>query len=205
MNQIAYALDLLSQTATETFGEEITHLDHSLQVYTYICNNYPGDIELAVAGFWHDIGHSLAILPQKGRMLPEAELMVHPETRTVLGVMDHDQRGAELFDGVFSERVLDLIRLHTMAKRYHGDVGVLSDASAETLKQEGGLLSEDQRQQFAEHPRFQDAMRLREADDAGKDADFNYDNYGGRHSILLRVIVDTMNCSLPHSCLFRTS
>lgn len=85
-----------------------------------------------------------------------------------------------------------------MAKRYHGDICILSEASAETLKQEGGLLSEDQRSKFAEHPRFQDVMSLREADDAGKDVNFNYDRYGGRHAMLLRATVDTMKCSLQY-------
>lgn len=189
------ALRLLSATKDDDFGEEITHLDHCLQTYMFLRNKYPHDIELAVAGFWHDIGHSLhKDLEAPGLMLKDG---------IVLGVRDHDQKGADLFTGLLPDRVCNLIGLHTTAKRFIATTNnkiykeKLSEASAETYHQEGGILSPGEQHKFRNNPLFSDALKLREGDDEGKDPLCGYK--GGRSKVLLDAISDTLYLYEQHT------
>ena len=161
---------------------------------------YPGDTELAVAGFWHDIGHCFCTLDDDEHY----PLMVKydGEGVQVLGVEDHDRLGSELFQGVLPDRVCELINLHTIAKRYANQVNNtadrLSEASAATLILEGGDLSAQERLEFELNPLFTDAMKLREGDDAGKNPKFEHTDMdgnmliGGRDAEIFSALRDTM-------------
>jgi predicted HD phosphohydrolase len=59
MDTLAQALRILDMTAEETYGEEISHLHHAIQTYYHLLKE---DINIRVAGFWHDIGHSYSAI-----------------------------------------------------------------------------------------------------------------------------------------------
>jgi predicted HD phosphohydrolase len=183
MDKLNQAIQLYLATGDETFGENITHLEHAIQSYIYAKQHYPNDITLSVAAFWHDIGHSMYILQ------PSLKCMRSPDG-TLLGIHDHDHLAAEMFKGVLNDRCCTLIKYHTMAKRYNAHN--LSPASQETLLLEGGMLTDSERQIFENHPLFHDILQLRICDDAAKNPLFDYALHGGKDMIILDAISNTI-------------
>lgn len=190
MDVICQALDLMRNTKDEMFGEKISHIEHAMQSYTYAKLHHPRDTELAVATFWHDIGHSLYTSKSAKALGPTISLM--EKDGVMLGVVDHDIHAHNLFHDVLPDRCCDLILNHTLAKRYCMELSRLSAASLETFHQEGGPLTVDERTAFENNPRFEDCLLLRECDDAGKDPNFPYGEHGGKDGILLDAIIDTL-------------
>ena len=189
MDTLYQITELLVSTATDDFGEKISHLEHALQTYSYAKEHYPEDDELAVAGFWHDIGHSLYGSDGYDLMMSRDEV--------ILGVHDHDKLAADILKDLLSKRCCALIENHTMVKRYKAYKGdSLSEASKETLELEGGLLTSSERLQFEKHPLFSTLIKLRECDDAGKSTSFDYQQRGGKEILLLRAISDTLKLHL---------
>ncbi len=73
-----------------------THLGHALQTAAVLRQDFPDDIELAVAGLVHDIGH----------LLPG------------VGDAEHAEAGAEAVREALGDRVAGPVGLHVEAKRY---------------------------------------------------------------------------------------
>jgi predicted HD phosphohydrolase len=146
------------ETATDTHSGRIppgemsfTHLEHALQTAAVLRQEFPEDIELAVAGLVHDVGH----------LLP--------------GVSDaeHAGAGAEAVRAALGERVAGPVGLHVEAKRYlvarqsaYSD-GLASDSVA-SLALQGGPMSADEQRAFERLPHAQRALDLRRADERGK-------------------------------------
>jgi predicted HD phosphohydrolase len=139
-------------TATGPSGEmPFTHLDHALQTAAVLRQDFPDDIELAVAGLVHDIGH----------LLP--------------GVSDaqHAEVGAESVRAALGERVAGPVGLHVEAKRYlvarqKAYAEVLAADSVASLALQGGPMSAEEQQNFERLPHAQRALDLRRADERGK-------------------------------------
>jgi predicted HD phosphohydrolase len=165
------AFKYLMLTAQETYGEAVTHLDHAIQTYALLLPYH--DKELAVAGFWHDIGHSLP----------------HTERMGQYGARHHERHGAHLFRHVFPKKVCQLIALHTAAKRYKAHAQDLSLASRHTLFEQGGPMTAEERCEFESHPYFNEALLLRQADDNAKDPAFR----GDRTMLLLQALTDSLD------------
>jgi predicted HD phosphohydrolase len=132
-------------------AEVLSALDHHLQCAAVLAAERPDDVELQVAGLVHDVGH-LAVPDD-----PDA----------------HGRAGADLVRPLLGARVADLVELHVPAKRYLVTVDPtyrarLSANSTWTLGQQGGDLSADERAAFEAHPRADDALALRRADEAAK-------------------------------------
>ena len=73
----------------------------------------------------------------------------------------------------FSVTVQQLVHGHVEAKRYlvatkPGYAEKVSNASHETLKRQGGAMTEEEIAAFEQDPLFKDKLRLRSWDDAGK-------------------------------------
>lgn len=183
MNTIIEAIKLMKDTKDEMFGEQISHIEHAMQSYVYAKQHYPQDIELTVAAFWHDIGHSYFIEDPPDLMIKD---------NVVLGVLDHDLHASNLLKNSLPPRCVEMIRNHTVAKRYCMDLDKLSTASLETFHQEGGPLTQEERVAFENHRFFMDCLVLRECDDAGKDPNFPYESHKGKDGILLDAIYDTL-------------
>lgn len=184
LEHLADMLELFAHTAEEKYGEDITHIEHAIQTTEYLLNQPDAKQELCVAGFWHDIGHSF-------HRDPAVHCMTDKSTGEILGVHNHDLVGKLAMSPILSKDAAELIGTHTIAKRYSGESDHLSNASAKTLEQEGGPLTQDQREQFESHRLFSQAMKLREGDDNGKKPDWDGGSLGS-HGSLLMAIADTI-------------
>jgi predicted HD phosphohydrolase len=139
-------------TGTHPSGEmPFTHLDHALQTAAVLRQEFPDDIELAVAGLVHDIGH----------LLPG------------VGDAEHAEAGAEAIRAALGDGVAGPVGLHVEAKRYlvarqsaYGEV--LAADSVASLALQGGPMSADEQQDFEKRPHAARALDLRRADERGK-------------------------------------
>jgi phosphonate degradation associated HDIG domain protein len=139
-------------------GEPVTQLEHALQT-ALLAEQSGADDELVTASLLHDLGH---MLNDQG------------ETPTLRGVDDaHQYFALPFLRGVFSDRVLDAIRLHVNAKRYlcatrPGYWQNLSEDSKRSLRLQGGIYLEAECEAFIAQANAADAVSLRLWDDCAK-------------------------------------
>jgi predicted HD phosphohydrolase len=145
----------VADTDTATPGPSgempFTHLDHALQTAAVLRQEFPDDVELAVAGLVHDIGH----------LLPG------------VGDAEHAQVGAESVRTALGEWVAGPVGLHVEAKRYlvaHQEAYAeeLAPDSVASLALQGGPMSAEEQRDFERLPHAQRALDLRRADERGK-------------------------------------
>nr|WP_093607726.1 inositol oxygenase family protein [Streptomyces indicus] len=130
-------------------GDPVDLHDHALQTAALLRRSHPADKELQVAGLVHDLGH-----------------LLRPGDDAA-----HAEHAADAVRGLLGHRVAGLVRLHVAAKRYLAATEPgrpLSAQSALTLGVQGGPMSYEEIAAFAADPYAQDALTLRQADDAGK-------------------------------------
>lgn len=147
-------------------GEPVTQLQHALQS-AQRAEQAGADEPLVVAALLHDLGH---LVNDRG------------DTPTLSGIDDRHQYVALPFlRGLFGAAVLQPICLHVEAKRYlcaRGDGKLngaaywssLSDDSKRSLELQGGIFTEGEADTFIAQPYAHDAIRLRQWDDAAKEA-----------------------------------
>ncbi|WP_372344426.1 HD domain-containing protein [Streptomyces sp. KL116D] len=136
-------------TPLDRSGDPVDLHDHALQTAALLRRSRPSDKELQVAGLVHDLGHLLSPGDDAG----------------------HADRAAEAVRGLLGERVARLVRLHVPAKRYLAAVEPgrgLSAQSSLTLGAQGGPMTAREVAAFEADPLAEDAVTLRQADDAGK-------------------------------------
>lgn len=141
-------------------GEEISQLEHALQS-AHLALEANGSDELIIASLFHDIGH----------------LCAHADARRmdIYGVDCHHTIGAaKMREFGFPAGVTRLIEGHVEAKRYlvaknPRYLQDLSGASQETLKRQGGPMTQAEMKAFEEDPLFKDMLRLRVFDDRAKE------------------------------------
>lgn len=142
------------------FGEAVTKLEHAVQC-AWHASNAGADQELILAALLHDIGH-----------LIESD---HAELDERVGVINHDELGEEwLLERGFSRRLARLVGGHVDAKRYltatnESYMDRLSSASKETLRLQGGPMSETEAETYSSDPDLRDMLRLRSWDEMAKD------------------------------------
>lgn len=141
-------------------GEPVTQLQHALQSAT-LAEQAGASRELIVAALLHDLGH---LLNPQG------------ETPSERGIDDlHQYFALPFLRPLFSDAVLEPIRLHVDAKRclcaidasYHAR---LSADSLRSLQLQGGIFDDETVQAFLPKPYARDAIALRRWDDEAKDA-----------------------------------
>lgn len=146
----------------DSYGENVSQLDHALQCAWLAGQEGAGD-HLIAAALLHDYGHLF-----EGR--GDAAEFDGRDAR-------HEMHGARALRRWFGPPVVGPIALHVLAKRYlcaaePGYAEALSAASILSLKLQGGPFTAEQCRRF-ERSRFAaDAIRLRRWDDAGKMAGF---------------------------------
>lgn len=119
-----------------------------------------GDEETVIAALLHDIGHLIA-----GPEVPRMD---------GLGAVDHDHIGAKFLETCgFSGRIVELVGGHVDAKRYLARrtaryLERLSAASLETLRWQGGPMSDSEAAAFDLDPLRDEKLRLRAWDEAAK-------------------------------------
>ncbi|MFC7309683.1 inositol oxygenase family protein [Streptomyces monticola] len=130
-------------------GDPVDLHDHALQTAALLRRSHPSDKELQIAGLVHDLGHLLRPGDDAG----------------------HADHAADAVRPLLGERVSRLVRLHVPAKRYLAAVEPgrgLSPQSALTLRAQGGVMTAAEAEAFLADPCADDAVTLRQADDAGK-------------------------------------
>ncbi|KVG62519.1 phosphonate degradation HD-domain oxygenase [Burkholderia pseudomultivorans] len=141
-------------------GEPVTQLEHALQS-GLLAEQAGADEALVAAAFLHDLGH---LLNRQG------------ETPSARGIDDlHQYFVLPFLRPLFSDAVLEPIRLHVDAKRClcWTDAGYfesLSPDSVRSLALQGGIFSDDEAMTFLRRPFAEDALRLRRWDDTAKEA-----------------------------------
>ena len=156
VDQIMELLETAGQSAY--FGEPVTQLEHALEC-AQLARDAGSDEEMIIAALLHDIGH---LLDGEG------------SRDDAVGVIDHDAVGARyLRERGFSDRVAQLVSGHVAAKRYltltnPSYFAKLSAASVATLELQGGPMRAEEAAAFGSDPLFEEKLRLRSWDEAGK-------------------------------------
>jgi phosphonate degradation associated HDIG domain protein len=139
-------------------GEPVTQLQHALQSAA-LAEGAGAEDALVGAAFLHDLGHLLNL---------------QGETPTARGIDDlHQYFALPFLRPLFSDAVLEPIRLHVDAKRCLCAIDAdyfskLSADSVRSLKLQGGVFSEPEAEEFLRKPFAQDALSLRRWDDLAK-------------------------------------
>src|SRR5450432_1838973 len=139
-------------------GEPVTQLEHALQTAA-LAESYGPDAALITAALLHDLGH---LLNDQG------------DTPTQRGIDDvHQYFALPFLRALFTDDVLEPIRLHVDAKRYlcatrPGYHDALSADSKRSLFLQGGVYAAAEASEFAARRGATRAVELRLWDDAAK-------------------------------------
>lgn len=139
-------------------GEAVTQLEHALQAADLAKKNEASD-SLITASLLHDVGHLLHDLPD---MASED------------GIDDiHEELAARFLKDYFIEAVTEPVKLHVQAKRYlcavePGYYESLSQPSKTSLALQGGIMADQEIEDFKKNPYYNDAVSLRKWDDLAK-------------------------------------
>jgi phosphonate degradation associated HDIG domain protein len=156
-------LFLLLTSATELyFGEQVTQLEHALQCASAAQQANAGNT-LVAAALLHDVGHLL------GSQSAETELELDE-----YGIPSHENVGAAYLRRIgVSETIAKLVAGHVPAKRYltatdPAYYSSLSEASKETLRRQGGPMTQEEVRAFASQPLCNEIIQLRRWDEEAK-------------------------------------
>jgi phosphonate degradation associated HDIG domain protein len=147
-----------AKRGADNYGEGVSQLEHALQCGA--CAERDGaSPALITATLLHDIGHMLHDLPQD-----IADKGIDTE---------HESLGSAWLSQHFGPDVTEPVRLHVAAKRYlatveKGYYELLSAASIQSLKLQGGLMSPEETRKYEAERFAADAIKLRRWDDEGK-------------------------------------
>ncbi len=157
---VAFIEDILNRRGGDSYlGENVTMLAHMLQAAD-LAENAGADGELICAALLHDIGH---YTNEFGDDYLEQGIDNY-----------HQDAGARILEGYFSQRVVDCVKYHVDAKRYLCATDTryyeqLSDASKLSLKLQGGPMNQEETQTFSTLEYLEDILQVRQWDDRGKD------------------------------------
>ncbi|HNB27503.1 MAG TPA: metal-dependent phosphohydrolase [Alphaproteobacteria bacterium] len=147
-----------AKRGADSYGEGVSQLEHALQCGA--CAERDGaSPALITATLLHDIGHLLHDLPQD-----IADQGIDTE---------HESLGSAWLSQHFGPDVTEPVRLHVAAKRYlatveKGYYELLSAASIQSLKLQGGLMSPEETRKYEAERFAADGIKLRRWDDEGK-------------------------------------
>jgi len=140
------------------YGESVTELQHALQCATFAQQAGEPPVVVAAA-LLHDYGH---LCHQLGEDIANHGVDAR-----------HEHIGANRLGGLFVDEIVDAGRLHVAAKRYlcwkePAYFDELSDASRQSLRLQGGPMTDAEAREFEREPHFELAVRVRRYDDMGK-------------------------------------
>lgn len=149
INEVYSILEVMQTYGSTVFlGENVTQLQHALQCAD-LAEIMTNDHEIVIAALFHDIGHLLYQAHNKDSLEID---------KNYLGDPSHELTGSQFLQSVgFSERVCAIVANHVNAKRYllSNDkkyFDSLSEASKESLKFQGGVMTEDEVLVFESNP-----------------------------------------------------
>jgi len=159
-NKVDSIFKLYESYGNESYGENVTQLQHMLQC-AQIAKKDGADDELILAAFFHDIGHLL-----------ESENTM--EKMGKWGLEKHDYFGGEFLAKLgFSDKITQLVEGHVKTKRYltyskPQYFDELSDASRATLAYQGGKMTDIEAKEFESDRLLKEHIQIRLWDDLGK-------------------------------------
>ena len=121
------------------------------------------------------VDHILEMFSKRGDSNYGGEAVSQRQHAPDHGIDDaHEKLAARWLNGKFPDSVVAPVQLHVTAKRYLCTTDKeylkhLSGPSLQSLKLQGGLMSEEELHDFRNHPHFEAAVRLRRWDEAAKD------------------------------------
>ena len=140
-------------------GEKVSQVDHMIQA-AMLAENDNQNLNVVLACFLHDIGHLIGI----DKQLESDEF----------GTFNHESVGATYLKNLgFLYPIPELVVNHVSAKRYltykyPEYYAKLSNASKNTLKQQGGPMSFEEANEFENNPLFEVSLKMRKFDELAK-------------------------------------
>lgn len=168
-------------------GEPITQSEHFLQCATLAEKNNEPD-EIIIGALLHDIGHLLIFDKEINSLNKEIKTMGN------LGVYGHENIGADFLNSLkFSDIIVKLVRNHVNAKRYllnknKNYLSKLSSASQKTLLYQGGIMSDEEADEFEKDEDYQKYIKIRLLDDNGKEIGKEFNNLDHFKNKILKFI-----------------
>jgi len=138
------------------YGENVTQTEHAMQCWM-LAKESNSSLDLRVAAFLHDVGH-----------------LYHSDAEDLDTDLKHEIIGENLLrKWGFNEKITTLVSSHIWAKRYLVSrepeyAKLLSEASINSLRNQGGLMNETELMQCEQQAYFSECIQLRRWDDAGK-------------------------------------
>ena len=181
-NIVELIADIFERRGAESYlGEQVTMSEHMLQCALLAENESAGDALIAAA-LLHDIGHYTNEFP---------------EDAAAQGIDNHhDAAGAEVLSRWFPDTITDCVRYHVAAKRYLCAVesdyfAKLSPASVDTLRLQGGPMSEAEVADFSQNPNLEAILRVRRWDEAAKVENLDTPDFAHYREVLERCVLHT--------------
>ena len=138
-------------------GEKVTMTEHMIQSAMLAEKNNCSS-SLICASLLHDYGHFILDDPDK--------LVNQKEDGK------HEDVAYQYLKKFFKKNVVEPIRIHVKAKRYLARnqkyYQILSQASKVSLHLQGGVMNEEEAEEFEKEKFFDDAIKLRKFDEAAK-------------------------------------
>ncbi|WP_259782258.1 phosphonate degradation HD-domain oxygenase [Aestuariispira ectoiniformans] len=156
---VDYIISLFHEMGDRSYlGEAISQAEHGLQC-AVVADQFNSPDSLVAAALLHDIGHFL-------HDFGDDCMAEGIDSR-------HEDVGADFLARFFAEEVTEPVRMHVDAKRYLCAVEpdyfeLLSPASIESLRLQGGPMSAQEAEAFAKSPHLEQALQLRRFEEAGK-------------------------------------
>jgi predicted HD phosphohydrolase len=156
---IDFILDLFARRGAEAYmGEKVSMAQHMEQSAACAVAGGASD-ELVIASLLHDIGHFVGDFPIEALENGIDNL--------------HADAGAHFLEPFYPASVTEPIRLHVAAKKYlcavdENYMSCLSDASINSLRVQGGPMSQPEVEEFESNPHYLAAVDVRKYDDDGK-------------------------------------
>jgi 2-amino-1-hydroxyethylphosphonate dioxygenase (glycine-forming) len=146
--------------AADYIGEPVSQIEHMSQS-AQLAIQEGFDDEVILAAFFHDIGH-ICVMNNPGNGMGG------------YGTKRHEQVGADyLRSKGFPEKIAKLVESHVQAKRYltfkyPEYYNGLSEASKETLKFQGGVMTDEEAHRFENDSLFNTSIQMRKWDEMAK-------------------------------------
>ena len=175
MNVIDEILALYGKRGSDAYyGEDVSMTEHALQA-AYFAQAAGAPPALIAAALLHDVGHLIEDVPGD---IADWTQDAH-----------HEVAGGRWLARRFSPEVSEPVRLHVPAKRYllatdTGYFARLSPASVITLKLQGGPMAAREVAAFESERFYRQAVRVRQWDDAGKEAGLKTPDFGDYRSLI---------------------
>ena len=141
-------------------GEKVTMSEHMIQT-AMLAEKAKSNDNLICSCLLHDYGHFI---------------LEKPDELVKLNVDgQHENIGYEYLKSFFKKEILEPIKYHVFAKRYLAKdkkyFDLLSDASKTSLKLQGGVLNQEESNEFEAQEYFKPSILLRKFDEAAKRTD----------------------------------